>query len=162
MQTRREILKWSVGALAGLAVQLPGRASADLQGSLAVVVAKNSPLVQLSLFELKKLYLGAHLTDPSGEKIVPFNHVPRSVERVAFDGRVLGMTPDEVTRYWIDRKIRGEAGAPKAVSADLLQRVVSRLAHSVAYVKVSELHPDVRAISIDGRIPGETGYGLFA
>jgi hypothetical protein len=131
--------------------------------TLALVVAKNSPLRGLSQFELKKLYLGSSLTDPSGETIVPFNQVPKSPDRVAFDSRVLDMSPEEVAQYWIDRKIRGQSGPPKAVgSAELLQRVVSRLAHSVAYVRLDQLLDEVRVLSIDGASPGQSGYKLFA
>src|SRR5688572_28302528 len=112
---RRELLGGALGLLGALALSAPSPASAETVGSLAIVVARNSPLQALTFFELKKLYLGAHLSDPSGAKIVPFNHLPNSKERVAFDARVLGMTPEEAARYWIDRKIRGERGAPKAI-----------------------------------------------
>ena len=73
------------------------------------------------------------------------------------------MSPDEVARYWIDRKIRGEGGAPKAVgSVELLQRVVSKMEHSVAYVRADQVRPEVRIVAIDGAVPGDAGYRLFA
>jgi hypothetical protein len=164
MPTRRAFIGWSMGAMAGVGTGLGSRlARAVPRDTLAVVVAKNSPLRELSQFELKKLYLGSNLTDPSGTTIVPFNQVPKSPDRVAFDSRVLDMTPEEVAQYWIDRKIRGQSGAPKAVgSAELLQRVVSRLEHSVAYVRLDQLLDEVRVLSIDGTSPGESGYKLFA
>lgn len=164
MATRRDILKWSFGLGVGFAADLPlGRAQTPLRDSLAVVVAKDSPIQKLSLFELKKLYLGANITDPSGARIIPFNQAPNAADRVAFEDRVLDMTPDQVARYWIDRKIRGEGGAPRAVgSAELLQRVVSRMGHSLAYVRAGNLLPEVRAIAIDGAIPGDSSYRLFA
>jgi len=162
MATRRQILKWSVSAAATAGLPL-GSASADVQGALAVVVAKTSPIKQLSQFELKKLYLGSIINDPSGERIVAFNQAPNSPDRVAFEERVLGLSPDEVSRYWIDRKIRGEGGAPKAVgSVELLQRVVSKLEHSVAYVRVDQVRPEVRIVAIDGTVPGDAAYRLFA
>jgi hypothetical protein len=43
-----------------------------------------------------------------------------------------------------------------------LQRVVSRMEHSVAYVRAGSLRPEVRAIAIDGAIPGDSSYRLFA
>jgi len=162
MTTRREILKWSVGA-AAFAMALPLRsARAQVQSSLAVVVAKISPIQHLSQFELKKLYLGSNISDSAGERIIAFNQAPNSPDRVSFEQRVLGMTPDEVARYWIDRKIRGEGGAPKSVgSAELLQRVVSKLEHSVAYVRADQVRPDVRVVAIDGSVPGDAAYRLF-
>ena len=162
MATRREILKWSMGAAAGLTALRVNPAFAQSSDSLAIVVAKTSPIQSLSQFELKKLYLGTVITDGSGERILPFNQAPNAPDRVLFEDRVLGMTADELARYWIDRKIRGQGGAPKAVSpVDLLQKVVSRLEHSVAYVRVTNVSPEVRVIPIDGRMPGDGAYRLF-
>jgi ABC-type phosphate transport system substrate-binding protein len=162
MATRRDILKWSVGITAGLVAGLPVRfASAQGGERLAVVVAKDSPLKQLTQYELKKLYLGTEITDPSGTRIVPFNQMPKSPDRTAFDMRVLGMTQEQVAQYWIDRKIRGQSGAPKSIGpADLLQRVVSKLPHAITYVRTDQLRDDVRIIAIDGKVPTDATYGL--
>lgn len=161
--TRREILRWSMGTAGAFVAGLPFGADAQGQVSLALVVAKSSPIQQLSQFELKKLYLGANINDPSGERIIAFNQAPNSSDRVAFESKVLGMQPDEVARYWIDRKIRGDGGAPKAVaSVELLQRVVSKMEHSVAYVRADQVRPEVRIVAIDGAVPGDAAYRLFA
>jgi hypothetical protein len=164
MTTRRELLRWSVAALAGAVGGLGQRPARAAQGadSLAIVVAKDSPIQELSRFELKKLYLGANITNSSGQRIVPFNHPPNAPDRVLFEQRVLGMTPDEVARHWIDHRIRGGGSAPKVISpAELLQKVVSRMPHSVAYVRVANVQADVRVIAIDGNMPGDGAYGLF-
>lgn len=164
MSTRRAILKWSLGTLVGAAAGVgPRLASAKNYPRLAVVVARNSPLRDLSLFELKKLYLGSNLTNPSGKRIVPLNQTTQSPERVAFDALVLGMSPQDAAKYWIDRKIRGQSGAPEGVGSDeLLQRIVIQREHSVAYVRFEQLLDGVRVISIDGALPGDPGYSLSA
>ena len=164
MPTRRAMLKWSLGTLVGVVTGVgPRIARAANPDSLAVVVAKNSPLRELSQFELKKLYLGSNLTNPSGKRIVPLNQVTQSPDRVAFDARVLGMSPEDAAKYWIDRKIRGQSGAPEGVGSDeLLQRIVMQREHAVAYVRVGQLLDGVRVISIDGARPGDAGYRLIA
>ncbi|HTV21623.1 MAG TPA: twin-arginine translocation signal domain-containing protein [Polyangiaceae bacterium] len=161
MTSRRQMLKWSAAAAAGALVSFPARFAQAEPTRLAIVVAQHSPLKALTRFELKKLYLGAHITDPSGERIVPFHQAASSPDRVAFEEKVLGMSPDEAASYWIDRKIRGQSGAPKAVgSAELVQRVVSKLEHSLAYVRLDQLRPEVRAIAIDGKPPTDAAYPL--
>jgi hypothetical protein len=159
---RRDVLKWSasaaVAALAGSAAR-PSHADAP---RLALVVARASPLQELTRFELKKLYLGAHIVDPSGERIVPFNQASSAPDRVAFEEKVLGMSPDQLASYWIDRKIRGQSGAPKAVgSAELVQKVVSKVDHSIAYVRLDQVRPEVRVIAIDGKLPSDAAYQLL-
>jgi len=162
MLTRRDFVKGTLGAIAGLTSGLGvSSARADGADTLAIVVAKDSPIQRLTQFELKKLYLGTIITGPTGDRIIPFNQAPSSPDRVLFENRVLGMSSDEVSRYWIDRKIRGQGVPPKVVSpADLLQKVVSRLGHSVAYVRVGHVLPDVRVVAIDGHLPGDGSYGL--
>jgi ABC-type phosphate transport system substrate-binding protein len=162
MLTRRQFVKAALGTVAGLSSGL-GASIARAQGldSLAIVVAKQSPIQTLTEFELKKLYLGTNITAPNGTRIIPFNQAPNSPDRVLFESRVLDMSPEQVAQYWIDRKIRGQGVPPKVVSpADLLQKVVSRLENSIAYVRISNVSADVRVIAIDGHLPGDGSYGL--
>ena len=162
MLTRRQFVKAALGTVAGLSSGL-GASIARAQGldSLAIVVAKQSPIQTLTEFELKKLYLGTNITAPNGTRIIPFNQAPNSPDRVLFESRVLDMSPEQVAQYWIDRKIRGQGVPPKVVSpADLLQKVVSRLENSIAYVRIANVSADVRVIAIDGHLPGDGSYGL--
>jgi hypothetical protein len=162
MLTRRTFLRWTAGALAGAGAQGSSRvARAREHVPLAVVVAKNGPIEGLSRFELKKLYLGSNLQAPGGERILAFHQMSDAPDRIAFEQHVTGMQPEQLARYWIDRKIRGEGGVPRAVgSVELLQRVVSRLTHSVGYVRSDQIGPELRAIPIDGALPGEPGYPI--
>lgn len=162
MTSRREFLKWSAAAAATALTGLPSRDVHAKPFPLAVVVSRRSPLEQLTLFELKKLYLGARINDPSGQPIVPLNQGAKLPDRLAFEARVLGMSEAEVMSYWIDRKIRGQSGPPQAVgNADLVQRVVTKLEHAIAYASLDQLRPEVRFIAIDGKVPTDTAYGLF-
>lgn len=159
---RRDVLKWSASAAVAALTGSAARVVRADPPRLALVVPRSSPLQQLTRFELKKLYLGAHIVDPSGERIVPFNQASSSPDRLAFEDKVLGMSPDQVASYWIDRKIRGQSGAPKAVgSAELVQKVVSKVDHSIAYVRLDQVRPEVRVIAIDGKLPNDAAYQLL-
>lgn len=161
MVTRRAFLKWTGAAVAGLSIQSSSRAARAQAPSapLAVVVARNSPIEHLSRFELKKLYLGANIEAPGGERVLAFHQMYSAPDRVAFERGVLGMAPEELSRYWIDRKIRGESGAPHVVgSPELMQRVVSRLTTSVGYVRLDQVGAELRVLPIDGVLPGASGY----
>jgi hypothetical protein len=147
-----------------LAVTFPTTlvSAADQGDPLAIVVGKGSSLSNLSLFELKRVYLGDDLDDPSGTKILALNRGAQTLERTGFDRTVLGMSPEAAARYWIDRRIRGQSAAPKAVDpASLLQRVVSRLKGSVGYVRLQEVSNDVKVVTVDGRKPGDAGYPIL-
>ena len=64
------------------------------------------------------------------------NHPPKTVDRVGFDQVVLGMDPETVGRFWIDRKIRGGSGPPRTVeSLATLRRVVEKLPGALGYLR---------------------------
>jgi hypothetical protein len=127
---------------------------------LAVVVAKGSQVSALSLHEVKRLYLGERVS-VRGSKLVPLAQQPRSADRVAFERAALGMTPEQVDRYWIDRRIRGHRGPPKSIdSPELLQRVVAHIRGAVGYVRADHVRSDVKVVRVNGKLPSDAGYAL--
>ncbi len=129
--------------------------------TLAVFVPKDSTLRSLKMTELRRIYISADDSGFSGQRSVPFNHTAHSSDRIGFDQTVLHMTPEEVSRFWIDRKIRGLPGPPRAVdSLSQLLRLVSRTSAGIGYARPSQLTNEVRVIRIDGKLPSEAGYPL--
>jgi hypothetical protein len=165
MTTRRAFLIGCGGSVVGLAsgtFSQPAWAGSPGE-PLAVIVSKDSALNNLSLFELKRLYLGDPMTSPDGKNLIALNRGTSAIERIGFDESVLAMTQEQAARYWIDRRIRGQSGAPKSVDPSaVVQRIASRLAGSVAYVLHREVTDQVKVVSIDGKTPGQAGYAVFA
>jgi hypothetical protein len=129
--------------------------------TLAVFVAKDSSLQNLKMTELRRIFTNADDSGFSGQRSVPFNHTARSSDRIGFDQTVLRMSPEEVSRFWIDRKIRGLPGPPRALdSLSQLLRLVSRTSGGVGYARPHQVTNEVRVIRIDGKLPTEAGYPL--
>jgi hypothetical protein len=128
---------------------------------LVVVVGASSSLTNIDLARLRGLYLGDGMTEGTGRRIVPFHQRPLSPDRVGFERVVLGMSPDESAAYWIDRRIRGEGKAPRAVDdVALLRRLVASFPGALAYVRAQSSEPTLRMLRVDGKLPGERGYPL--
>jgi hypothetical protein len=124
----------------------------------ALIVAKDSPISDLAFYDLRRLYQGEAI-NANGRRLTPLNFPTKTENRQRFDQAVLGLAPDAVSRYWIDRRIRGQSGPPKSIdSADLMQRVVARLDGGIGYVRLSEVRPDVKVLRIDGKAPKDSGY----
>jgi len=157
-------LLWVPGVLLLLLLLLPGAeraAKASDRIVLGVIVARGSSVQDLSLAELKRIFTNEGDSDPSGARYLPFNHPPHTADRVAFDRLVLGMSPDEVSQFWIERKIRGLSGPPRTVdSLSLLLRLIGRLPGGVSYARPGQLTPEVRAIRVNGKLPSDPGYPL--
>jgi hypothetical protein len=134
--------------------------------TLVVFVAKDSSVKNLKMTELRRIFTNADDSGFSGKRSIPFNHTARSNDRIGFDRTVLRMTPEEVSRFWIDRKIRGLPGPPRAVdSLSQLVRLVSRTSSGMGYVRLNQLtkeqlEKEVSLITIDGKRPADPDYPL--
>ena len=161
---RRRALLLAVGiavALLSVMPRIERTARASGRTVLAVFVAKDSGLQNLKMNELRRIFTNADDSGFSGERNVPFNHTAHSSDRVGFDQTVLHMSPEEVSRFWIDRKIRGLPGPPRAVdSLSQLLRLVSRMTGGIGYAKPDQVTPEVRVIRIDGKLPNDPSYPL--
>jgi hypothetical protein len=126
---------------------------------LAVFVSKDSSVQDLKMSELRRIFTNADDSAFSGQRSVPFNHTAHSADRVGFDQTVLRMNPDEVSRFWIDRKIRGLPGPPRAVdSLSQLLHLVARNTGGIGYARPAQVTGEVRVIRIDGKLPSDAGY----
>lgn len=119
------------------------RAGADLS-----VIVHPSNHERLSLPEIAAVFTTRKQSWSSGKKIMAFNFPAKHEVRVAFDREVLRMSPDEVARYWIDRRIRGGNPPPKQVnSAQIIVRLVAKLEGAIAYVPRGLVDDSVRVLT---------------
>jgi hypothetical protein len=141
----------------GLTRSTPARAA---NAGLVLVVAKSSAVSNVTKAELNRLFSG----DPiklEGEAVVPFALAPSLAERRAFDRVVLGMGPDEVNKYWIDRRIRGQGNPPKsAPSPEVMAKVVASFPGAIGYLPAASLTPALKAVAIDGKAYTDPAYLL--
>jgi hypothetical protein len=145
--------------LAVLVALVPEPAQAGNDVALAVIVSPTSNLTNISVSDLRRVFESERLTDPDGNRLIPLNHPPKTVDRVGFDEVILGRDADAVGRFWIDRKIRGGNGPPRTVeSLATLRRVVEKLPGAIGYIRPSQLSNEVRAIRVDGKLPEDAGY----
>lgn len=128
---------------------------------LAVVVVKTSPVSGMSLDSLRRIFLSQRVDDVPGPRPVPLNHPARTTDRVGFDRTVLGMGPDDVGRYWIDRRVRGGAPPPRTVDDPAtLSRLIEKLPGAISYLRGAQVDGEKKALAIDGKLPHEKGYPI--
>ncbi len=145
---------------AGALCLTPRSAWADGNVRLQLITSKSNAIRDVTIADLRQAYRGKQVT-VGGVRLIPFNHPPGSPDRVAFDRIILGMSPEEVGRYWVDQKIRGGDSPPRTIdSVALLVRVVGVLNGAFAYVREGFTSPELKAVSIEGRFPDDPRYPL--
>lgn len=167
--TRREALvTWTPALLSLLSLTRPPAARAQppsgaTASALVLVTAPATGLDDLTQAELRLLFLRSTAGEVRGKKLVALNQPPGSPERELFDRRVLGMSPEQMARYWIDQKVRGQQSAPRSFAPpQILARMLERLPGSIGYLRPEHVTPALRAVRIDGQAPESPQYLLAA
>jgi hypothetical protein len=113
-----------------------------------VIANAKSGVTTLSRSELESVFALSRRTWPNGTRIVVVNLDNGAPERAQFDRVVLGLTPDEVARYWIDRRTRGAGEAPMRIpSPALMVKVIPALAGSIGYAPEGPVAPGARRVA---------------
>jgi len=145
---RRTFLQASTALFAPGLVAGPAPAASY---AVVPIVAGSSPMRDISLGTLRRVFRSEQVTDPGGVRLVGFNHPSGSRARELFDRVVLGMDPDQVARYWVDQRIRGSARPPRTVATvALLKEVINRYPGAVGYLALTDLDVSVRALTVGG------------
>ena len=115
---------------------------------IAVIVNKANPVGTMRREDLRPIFLTTKTVWSSGQSIEPFNLPESSSARTAFDNAVLGMNPDEVARYWIDRRIRGDARPPRKIqSAGTIVALVAKGEAAIGYVPLADVNASVKVVA---------------
>jgi ABC-type phosphate transport system substrate-binding protein len=123
-------------------------ASAQAPPSLAVIVHPGTPVKSLSGAELAAIFSGGIKYWKNGVSITIFNAPANTPPRTTFDSVVLNMTAEQVSRYWLDRRIRGEGTPPRQVpSPELAARLVAALPGAIGYVPEDKVGPNVKVVA---------------
>ncbi|HEX2876664.1 MAG TPA: hypothetical protein VHP33_35680 [Polyangiaceae bacterium] len=111
--------RWLARALGllGAVVLLWTHASRAGSSDLLVIVNSQNSVSRLNASELRPIFQTSKRKWDNGALVEPVNLPEKSPQRQAFDKAVLGFDPETALRYWIDRKVRGEARPPKKLTS---------------------------------------------
>jgi ABC-type phosphate transport system substrate-binding protein len=115
---------------------------------IVVIVHKANPVSRLGRDDLRPIYLLKKTAWGNGRSIEPFNLPDGANSRSTFDRAVLGMGSDEVARYWIDRRIRGDARPPRNVpSPSTIVALVAKNEDAIGYVPAADVKGSVKIVA---------------
>ena len=137
------------------------RVAAAQAEDVAVVVSDHNPVTKMSKAELRKIFAGQERSWSGGLPVKVFVRAPGTLERGALL-KLLGMTEDEYKRYWTGQILRGEAeGEPSTLPSNGMQKeALVAYPGAVALVGLQDVKAGMKVLKVEGRMPGEAGYGL--
>jgi len=122
---------------------------------LVVIVNANSPVQKISAYEIEALFTRAQTRWSDGTPVHPFSFPAGTHERGLFDRVVLRLSPEQVGRFWLDRRIRGLGMPPKQVpTSTLMLQIIANLPGAVGYLPSARVRPGVRTVAriVQGKV----------
>jgi len=137
-------------------------APAPEEKEVAVIVNPANPVEAISLADLRKIFAGEKQSWGPAGPISLFVRGPGARERDVLLTRVLKMNESEYQQHWVRKVYSGEAPRqPLALLSNGMQLEAIRAEKgAIALICVQDIHPGVRVLRVEGRIPGMTGYPL--
>jgi ABC-type phosphate transport system substrate-binding protein len=129
---------------------------------IAVVMHPDTPISNLSLAEVRKVFLGDRQYWSTNIPVVLLIRAPVARERDVVLKIIYQMSESQFKQYWIAKIFRAEAAtAPKVVySNDMANELVTAIPGAIAFIDSREVKPGAKVMRVDGRLPGEPGYPL--
>lgn len=151
--------------LAILAFFLGMAPSAWAGDAIVVIVNSANPVDNLSVGELKKLFLGDKSHWDTGKAVAPVMVGPGAPERAAFLKIVCGMSDADLSKYFLQAAFTGKSVTPPkdVSSAGDVKSVVAGSPGAIGFVKASDFAAGgsgVKAVKVDGSDASDAGYKI--
>ncbi len=129
---------------------------------VAVVTNPSTPVSELSLADVRKIFLGERQYWNSNMPVVVLVRAPVAREREVVLKTIYQMNENQFKQYWVAKIFRSEAvSAPKIVySSDMTMQLLTAIPGSIAFMQAKDVGPGVKILKVDGKTPGEPGYKL--
>lgn len=158
----RRIRRIAAWAVALLMTSLAMAQEVVATSPLAIVVHKNAPVENLSLTQLRSVFLADQQFWEDRTRIILLVRAPQSDERDLVLNRIYQMTEAEFRQYWIAKMFRAEVPrGPKIVfSTDMTLDLVIAIPGSISFMRADAVSDEVKVVRVDGALPTDPGYPL--
>jgi hypothetical protein len=132
------------------------------ESAIAIVVHKATVVENLSLADLRSIFLADQQFWPDRTRIILLVRAPQSDERTFVLNSIYQMDEAQFRQYWIAKMFRAEVPrGPKIVfSTDMTLELVLAIPGSISFMRANEVTDQVRVVRVDGKLPSEAGYPL--
>jgi ABC-type phosphate transport system substrate-binding protein len=152
---------------AGIFLAAPPKEAIAAGDPIVVIVNSSNPVENLSLSELKKLFLSDRSRWDTGKSVAPVIVTAGAPERTAFLKIVCGMNDSEFGKYFLQAAFTGRSATPpkEVTSTASLKVFVASSPGAIGFVKAMDFHGDgsdggVKSVKVDGQAAADAGYKL--
>jgi len=131
---------------------------------LAIVVNRANPVDNLSLAELRTIFLGGRSHWANGRRITLVMRGPGDTERKAILRDVWGMSESQLKTHFLRGLYSGEIlVSPKILATPAgVRKFVFNVPGAIGYLRISDVDASVKTVRIENLLPSDKGYRLHA
>src|ERR1700694_1300402 len=120
---------------------------------VAVVVPPDTPISNLNLAEVRKVFLGDRQYWTTNTPVVLLIRAPVARERNVVLQIIYQMSESQFKQYWIAKIFRAEAAtAPKVVySNDMANQLVTAIPGAIAFIDSKDVKPGAKVLRVEGQ-----------
>ena len=136
-------------------------------GPIVVIVNQANPVQNVTMAELRKIFLSDRNRWDTGKNIAPVIAAPGTAERVAFLKIVCGMRDAEFSKYFLQAAFTGKDVTPprEVLSSRDVKTTVAASPGAIGFIRGLDFHGDgsdggVKAVKVEGLLASDPGYKL--
>jgi phosphate transport system substrate-binding protein len=130
--------------------------------SLAIIVNRENPVENISMAELRTVFLGERSHWANGRRITLVMMEPGQPERDTLVRDVCHMSEPDLRRRYLQGLLTGEVlVSPKTLASPVgVRKFVFNVPGAIGYLRPEDVDDSVKVIRVDGHLPGDAEYSL--
>ena len=156
------LLVLAAAALLRAAPEASLAASPPKQEGLAIVVNQSNAVDDLSLAELRAVFLGERSHWPNGRRITLVMMEQGQPEREAILREICRLSEADFRRRILQGLFTGEVlVSPKTLATPVgVRKFVFNVPGAIGYLRPEDVDASVKVIRVEGRLPSDTEYSV--
>lgn len=136
--------------------------AADPKPEFAVVASPDVPVDNLSMTDLRKLFLGDRQFWLSNLRVSLLVRSPVARERAVVVWTICKMSEAQFAQHWIGKVMRADCTtSPRLFSSNQAAiDLVINMPGAIAIVNAAQVPKGMKILSVEGKLPGQPGYKL--
>jgi len=116
---------------------------------VVIIVHPSNPLTEISVDDVKKIYLGKKKFFPGGSKVIPVDQPKGTESRKFFYGGIIGRSEAKLKSYWSRLIFTGKGTPPKVVGFDrVVKEWVANQEKGMGYILRGEADSSVKILDL--------------
>jgi ABC-type phosphate transport system substrate-binding protein len=129
---------------------------------LAIIVNRSNNIDELSMVELRRVFLGDRSHWPNGRRITLVMREPGELERKCMLHDVYQMSESDLKNHFLHGLFTGDIlVSPKVLATAVgVRKFVFNVPGAIGYVRLSDVDATVKVLHVDELLPDDKGYRL--